>query len=1136
MHTDYKAQIRKIQANKKLSLIEQINLIKQSVNAGEYKQAIQSTPLYRHYLHQKPIFKKIEDIYHKEPFQFTNDYKKEFKWAVNTLEPFLADINNFLLQKEKFETAFFRNSLSECETILKAIQSDFGINLWTIEADLLLTERINGTEANWNKLSYYLENIPNVFYQFVINAHSKRIESKLAYEEYVTHIQNDVINTDSALTVRDFLLFKTLGPELSEYAYPNLEGVIYVSNIFTPIDQYLILMDVIVRNVASGSSQDKLIIPYLQVIQPLIINDKRITSLLNVLTIADENSKPVTTELTQCLNLYYSGEFTAAITNAKQNILKCIPDFEYYEVYVKCLINLKQDFEPIGTNNLINEILELLYNVLSFKRKRFGDRLKLKKYALLFMNTSFGKQIYSLLEEIEGTIGTNYTIATLSALSESPRLLRLLNFEHTVLNNFEFQLDNYSWKIYLYRLGKTSDLEEEIPKPSVQQIILKAQHLFEQKKFQSVIDLLGDNTEIDEINYHAERKGHLLFKAYIELNQLEHALTLFGKIFFDENIITSKIDYSLLYRRIANEPGVRCQSLIELPILYSLLVKEYPLYEAFDNFMDFHDLESIETHDIQQLGESYGKEIINYFLFHVATIDTMKYSTIFRSISEVEEKRIAILQYLTQSNKDSCLIYEKELNDIYRKNAVRKVLKEVDEGRLYIDVQSLKEMQVKKFKDQFKRFKEIESLSSTSSLTGFNASKVKTWDLHSDEITEENEVNKNAEFLAFKSLYLNSRENFLYSKEYGLDSCLSTRIRHGALKNHIRSVFEKLNLVTAKFDNVYTDNKIWQNQLREEPGLNYEVQSLLKNFSKRIDDYSLYVVNRLIQVQTEKSTGKDEGLFTYFTNDQLLSDFYTKNKELLPTLDVTLDLLLKSLINHTEIDVQRNIKNAFSSSIPQTYQAIIDELVVTLRSLSLPPTCDLIPNLIKSSTEIQNELEAISEWFYLNTTSPSSLLSIETVIDASVELTNKINPNFRLKPEVQLNCPPFAVYSNLVFIFNILFNNIIEHSHLPLEELKTSIRVDVEDEKYVIITVMNNVSPSFNYRENIEKLEKIKLNWNNHEDIEKSNKEGESGFDKIKRILLYELYAKTEHFNFIFENDTISIALYFPYSKLNSNE
>ncbi|MNX67637.1 hypothetical protein D3C86_987780 [compost metagenome] len=565
--------------------------------------------------------------------------------------------------------------------------------------------------------------------------------------------------------------------------------------------------------------------------------------------------------------------------------------------------------------------------------------------------------------------------------------------------------------------------------------------------------------------------------------------------------------------------------------MYSLVAKGYDLYVVYDDFIYNLNIDTIRNLDIGYCIEKYGHKHVIHFLFKVATIETLKYNTDYRSISEVEEDRIFILNKLIEINPSTTDLYQNELDEIYRSSSVRKVLREVDEGRLFVDINKLKEDQIKKLNYDFSRFKEIESIASGQALIGFNPSNTKDWEKALVEKNHKAETYNSADYLAFKNIYLESRENFLFSKEYGLDSCLSTRIRHGALKNHIRSVFEKLDLITSKVNDIYKDNYIWESELMMFIDKNHFVQTELKLFSKSIDDYNLFIVDNMIQIQTEKNRDVTEGLFEYYTSDEILYSFYIAHKELLISVDSTIDIILTTLINYTIFNIQDRIHNSFRISIPTYFQKLIDSLIDKLLPLNLPPECRLIQNLNKSKTEIQNELEYLSEWFSLNTTSSSSLLDIKTIIEASLNLTNRINPLYELLPNIDIKLE-LAGYSSLIFVFNILFKNVIEHSKLPAAEICLKIEMGFDSPKNcAYVKVVNNINPKVDYTANLSKLESIKANWNNHQNIERSNKEGQSGFDKIKRILLYEAIAKTEYFDYTLLDNQMSIILFFPYNE-----
>ncbi len=959
---DYKRIVRSIIDNKNFTLDQQINAIKQSVSTGQFKDALKMHPKLDRHLRRDPFFKSLDSIYQKEPFLFSEDFKREYKWVLNLLEPHFATINKFLERKNEFEKLFVSGSFQEARLLLGTIENDFGITLWSIESYIMLDEYTQGTEANWSKLSYYLGEIKNPFYEFIINYSSKRFDSKLSHEAYVSQFQNDMDTIQLQGMVRDFFVFKCFAIALYDYDYKDLSSVLLMSNLFSIIDQYLILIDAIVYNTSLTNDLDSLFIPFVSHAKTDLKNDSKLINVYNAInnrqdTIEFEQNN----DLTSCMDLYYKGLFKETAIVAAKKIIDNPLEYGYYELYCKSLLNQKNSFTEVGNSPIINQILSETYNLLSFEKGREDGFKNLFKYSLALMNMNLGRQIYGLMSEIESNTNKNYFTGILSATANTPKNLSLCEIRPHLkyyINNITTQ---YSMQIQAFKLGYI----EKAPQPfstSIQQnIIYQAIHDWNLKKYSKVINDLENAHTLNDNFYYYERKMSLLYNCYIKEILLKKALATFASVFFDNRVVSRKIDHNELYEAIKREHfEQKIADQIEFCILCSLLAKEYDLFEVYDEFMISQNLQSVREIDIDDFASSFTFEMAIYFLHNVTTIETLKYSTEYGSVSEVEEDRIYILQQLLKLDPLKKLIYEKEINDIYRINSVRKVLKEVDEGRLYIDISSLKQIQIKKFKDEFNRFKEIEFSSSTQPLIGFNAAMTKNWETSNTETSEPHERYNSADYLAFKSIYLESRDNFLFSKEYGLDSCLSTRIRHGALKNHIRSVFEKLNLVTSKFNDVYKENELWTNQLAYYPELSIRVQEILRNFSMNIDVYTSFIVDNLIQIQTEKMPTKENGLFSYHTNDEILFSFYNQHKPLLKSVDATIDIILSSLTNYTLINIQTDIVEYFEGITLKKYQDIIETTLNDLRNLSLPTGCELIPHLIKSSTDVQIELENIA--------------------------------------------------------------------------------------------------------------------------------------------------------------------------------
>ena len=1135
---DYKKIVRSVWSNRNLTLPQKINRIKLSVESGDYKNSLNHHPSIDNFLFKLPFFKSIEDIQIKEPFQFTGDFKKEFRWLTYIVENFFSEINSFFHLKREFEKMLINGDLENAKFKISEIESIYGISLWSIDCQILLTDIYDGSEANWNMLSSYLNRIKNSIYEFNISSSSKRAESKLSYESFLKQFQNDIDNIQSSGFVKDYFVFKNFSYANYDYEFKDLSSVLYVSNIFSVIDQYLILIDIIIYNISHGSQYSKIFLNFIKNAKCSIPNDSRLNAIFNIVNHKNNlDNSPTNSGYIQCLNSYYIGDFEKSLEMSKYLLLSDPLEYELYQVYCKSLINLRKDFEPVGLNGMANSILTDTFKLFNFHKNEEGCGKRLLKISLQLMNFNIGKQIFSLLSEIEGQLDWNYYTGVLSTSFITPKNVQFINVHQNVETNLLRFAEQESFKFYNGIEFGENEYKDFDSKSEVQRVFACASQQYRKGNFEKTIEILECTDNAVLPNYYLEKKNSLIYFSYLQLGRLAEALTLFSTIYFDNDIIYRKIDYILLFDKIKKLPDKsEFTSQIELPILFSLVVKEYDLFEVYDDFVLAYELDDLSDLDINQMIAQFGKQQTIHFLEKVATIDTLKYNTDYTSVSEVEEDRIRILEKLIIVNPNNKQTYEKERDEIYRASSVRKVLKEVDEGRLYIDVNSLKDLQINKFQDDFKRFKEIALSSTTQTLIGFNPFNTKDWDKALVEKNETSDLYNSADYLAFKNIYLESRDNFLFSKEYGLDSCLSTRIRHGALKNHIRSVFEKLDLMSSKSKDIYVNNPVWQRQLSNYPETNFLVQERLKLFSKQIDDYTIYIRDSLIQIKTEKQPEKKEGLFAYFTNDELLFRFYSEHKALLISVEKVIEIILTDLVNYTLIHLQNDINNKFSNEISNYFQTLIESTIADLRKLDLPNECQLIANLTKSSTDINQELEYLSEWFYLNTTNSSSILSIHTLLDASFHLTNRINPQFNLVPKVQLE-EDFGGYSSLIFVFNILLNNVITHSNLPPHKIALDVVAQkTDDDKYMQITFSNNVNPSVDYLLNIEKLEKVKQNWNNHDNIERSNKEGESGFDKIKRILLYEALAKTDLFDYSFESGKFSITLFFPFKKPVSDE
>ncbi|EPR65804.1 hypothetical protein [Cyclobacterium qasimii] len=706
---EYKKIVRKIQSKKNSTIPEQVNAIKKNVSAGQYKDALKMHPLYLKCVQQTPFFETVKDIHIKNPFTFTNDFRKEFKWVTNLIRPYLSTIDNFLAQKNKFEKQIILCKYEEANISLISIEKEFGVTLWSIEANFIIKEYLSGSKGNWNELSYYLNEINNPIYEFIINSSSKRVESKLSYESYLSQFQNDLDNINSVHVLKDFFVFKSCNLANYPYHHKGLEGILFVANAFSIIDLYLVLVDVMLYKVSQSIDNDETIFQFVKSSYLTVSNDHRLGNIFNVL---NPNGEFIQREgyrdIIDCSNMYYSGKFNDSFKQSLNGIENHPLEFEFYSIYCRSLLNLDEDFRPAGLSERIDMILEEVYNLLSFSKDRESSFPKLLKSSLFFMNSPFGKQIFGLIAEVEGIARLHYNIGILSNEYTSYKTVKFAAARPQVKDNLGILYNEHCFKVYNYKLGDEVVFENTISESKLQSESSNVVRLFSLKDYTAVIERLTESTELDSSQYHYERKLSMLFFSYLEMNMIREALILFGSIYFNDALVVRKLDFQRLYNIIDKQDSKdEYFDLIEYSVLASLIVKEFDLYEIYDEFMCATQIYEITEIDLEYFVEKYSLKTTITFLENVATIDTLKYSSDYGSISEVEQVRVKILKKLMSIDSDNKLKHEKELNEIYRITSIRKVLKEVDEGRLYIDIDKLKEIQVKNLMMSFCDLKKL---------------------------------------------------------------------------------------------------------------------------------------------------------------------------------------------------------------------------------------------------------------------------------------------------------------------------------------------------------------------------------------------------------------------------------------------
>ncbi|NQX81124.1 MAG: hypothetical protein HRT66_03890 [Flavobacteriaceae bacterium] len=521
-----------------------------------------------------------------------------------------------------------------------------------------------------------------------------------------------------------------------------------------------------------------------------------------------------------------------------------------------------------------------------------------------------------------------------------------------------------------------------------------------------------------------------------------------------------------------------------------------------------------------------------FFLKEVCNVDVMHHSLYFEGTDDIENERIEILKHLLSIDTNNETEYIKEITEITQKTKIRKAIREVNKGRITINTQQIKNKEENNIKDNFLRFKELVIFSNNHNIKSLDLTSKMLNEYFStleDKSIRDKIVNINdPAFISFKTMFIDLRDKFILSKDFGLDGYLSTRIRHGTFLNHIRSVFESHNLVSQKKNDIYIENEFWLNKtpftLNDKKS---DIQNEIKEFSKQIDNFTEYIITELIQIKTEKNNQKQKAFFDFSLDNKTLAYLFQKSKNSINTHTSFLNFVFEYLEAIIEIKL-KEIRTILKNDIKDEYIKLINSFDKKIRAIiNKGSFIDITSSISKCQTDIINELENISEWFNISNPSSELVLDVQTIIQTALEITNTIYPNENIiaNTKEETNLPFASGTTNLIYIIRILLDNIIKHSGLVKSKRNVIINSKIIDDRILKISISNDFDVKLK-DEITTSLKEVKTNWDeNRNDYSKINIEGGSGFDKIRRILAVDMQMKNYAFDYEVKNNNINISI-----------
>jgi len=1136
-------EYRKQLYNPKTDKYQLLGYLKQEGDYDKIKKVhrhISDHPFIKSIFSSNAIPKQFGDIRKSRPIPFSENFLGEASFYLLSFEQNKEIIKLFITLKDSFDCKVLLGDYNTAENILNEIADISGKSIWLIENQILLKELKHGAKANWDEVSELSRKISDPFILFLTEKLGKRAESKISYFRYLNLFNNQVNDILLNQELYEYLCFR-----LNYIGFTGYKHFTYFLNVESAsalIDRYLILKSIISEMLTVRFFEQRgTLLTVSEKLFELFPNDKQISQVLNVLSPTLLKEIKNNEEIYVYINNYSLGKFDKCIETGIELIWKYPNVIELYEIYAKSIVELRADWKGEDLPKTIKSILSILITIYS-NNSNLEQSLDLGlKISTTFSSTNWAKQFLSLLKSSTAVNNGNkhFTLQyIINSQIKNPRLLYYVDKEY--INNYItyfknepalLETTNILYNIIVGNYVYFQNNQDGLPLTQIDvyygRALIRAEMFIDAKEHFERLYIRKFESEIFE-----EEVVVNLYRCYVRLNFNKEACCLFVENYLNKKEITKRLNKLKLLKSLEEGDIEKVKDLIELPIFYRIASNDsFQQYVAYDTYLESQEV-TRPTQFIDNI-EGFDSRLV-YFLREVCSIEVMHHSYHFNGTDDIEGERLEILNKLIVFDTLNEELYIKEITELNQNANIRKAIREVNKGRITVNIPQLRNIETANIKEAYTRYKEIESYSKNRDVVGIDSSLNMLKELTNKDVEElvANRIvyTSDPAFISFKVIFIEIRDKFILSKECGLDGYLSTRIRHGTLLNHIRSVFESENIISQRDkDNNYLENDFWNQTLPYyliEKRLN--IQDAIKNFSRAIDEYTEYIIKELIQVKTEKYTKKPKALFDFSISNKELAYLFTIASENIKDHNIFLSFVFDYLERFTE-KLLANIRVFINEELKNHYNIILQKFNTDIKeiigSINYP---ELINSISLCGTRIQNELTSISEWFYLSSSSKDLVLDLRVLIQTSVQITNTIHPNFRTNPIITEDIHiPIVGTIHIIYLSRILLDNIMLHSKLNAADLKIEIHSTITEDKYLKISYKNNFSETINKRDLAQKLEVVKNKWNNSsKDYENIDIEGGSGFDKIRRIVAFDLGCETYKFDFVIEENNLTISIY----------
>lgn len=978
-------------------------------------------------------------------------------------------INIFINLKEDIQSKILHGKYDQALKLLETLKLETGMSYWYVQCKLsVLSEKGDETQA----LKFY----ENLFKG--VESELQQRDLDIAFESAVksrTAERNNAVfeaileglpDTGEAAALE--FLFRFNADEVRKDKYLDIFKYIYPCNV---IDKYFVLGRLAKLSFVRGQLDCVALKAYLKVSESL--DDRNAINLRSLITgdgVFLESDKA----FVEISDFYLEGKYQDVIKLCEIYLLQYPCMSNIYEFYINSIINTKK--------NLTFESGSLLFNLITQIYMYLKERgnISFSHLDRLFQQFQFLDcvQIIHLIN-----IKKNICHEKVSVQN----LYRYLDVEITPHNPFRYSgIAQNSLTSKFSNSNTESIINLGLPEYRKSKWI--ADEYFYDGIWDNALSHYDQIKDYVPIHLKDEVFAKIIF-CLIKLYEGDKSVDFITESYFDDNRSLCKLPKSMIFSELEDIDNLTFGRL-NLVIAYYLLIGEnYTEHQS----ISLHLKDYLDELGVKLPSELHPKSPKTVFLLDkICNMSVLEGLGIYKSVNERLLDRVKIISNLQDELKEN-KAWAEEQDLLLLKYTNNLCVKNLGKGRLHVDKESIFAIAKERLANRYNELMDYIGLDCDDSYKQVELSRD-----NSVKVITNSKVRNLLTFFMFEV-----RDIYTRDPTFGLDCSLNVDIRHNHIVPVLRSVFEKNDLICRKGESDYIDNHFIEENFKTSLKKNFyiEIQSCFKSFSLKVDQYLAKVKTGYMKISRDEKVDPYSLFHFRIENSDIdklealvrSGSTYTEIVQwIIDCLEYKAHMLMnegKAVITNTiplELDDFIKEIKLFSNKLGKNAYRIQDKIVIAKKELN------------QTLVEISQRLDFVKsagENFYLRTPCSEAQEFVQKLYPKV-----KVSMDYRTTFDLMFNGESLAQF---IRVFVMLFENAVKRRKVGDEsEIVVACSHTKNETKLVIGSDSGEIDN--------DKLSLLNKEVNNIDYLDKANRENNSGFYKIKRILEKELSIKNQ--------------------------